>query len=421
MASLKKIPVWDIQLGMIIVKCDKSGVPFGEYGRPLSNLGYIHDLYDHGVEHVYIWVNNSDPAPAKKEEPAATEEEVAPTTAPILDAQKEADEEFIVKSEDDLNTTLLTTTVQLVSMLKENFSQSLEGLKMGKSIDAPSAINIVTDIINMSGENPEIFSKIMLEEGLTQDDCTHGINVCINAVTLGQAIGMQGKELLYLGLASLFHDIGKVRIPEQILHKKGNLNDYEVATIKRHPEYAGQILQRYEDIPEDVINIIHQHHENCDGTGYPSGINAQYISRSAKVLAIAEAYNTMLSDTNEYPRALNNTDAIKKIYAEAGKKYQSAIVKTFITIMGVYPVGTAVLLSNGSIGIVAEINQLDQSRPKVLAINKNNPKKIELLNLKTSREIKIVKEINNSDLNINTFEIFNSFLTSRMNKLLASH
>ena len=413
MASLKKIPVYDIQLGMIIVKCDKSGVPFSEYGRPLSNLGYIHDLYDYGVEHVYIWSNNNsekDEKEHRKEEEEHSHEEVH-----VL---KEPEEVFVVKAEDDLNTSLLSTTVQLVGMLKENFTESIEGLKMGKSIDAPAAINIVTDIINMSGENPQIFAKIMLEEGLTQDDCTHGINVCINAITLGQAIGMQGKELLHLGLASLFHDIGKVRVPEHILKKKSNLSEYEIAAIKRHPEYAGQVLQRYEDIPEDVINIIHQHHENCDGSGYPSGINAQYISKSAKVLAIAEAYNTMLMDTVEYPRALNNTDAIKRIYAEAGKKYQSSIVKTFITIMGVYPVGTAVLLSNGSVGIVAEINQLDQSRPKILSINKNEPEKIELLNLKTHKEIKIVKEINNSDLNINTFEIFNSFLTSRMNKLL---
>ena len=148
-----------------------------------------------------------------------------------------------------------------------------------------------------------------------------------------------------------------------------------MAALKRHPEYAGQVLQRYDNISEDVVNIIYQHHECCDGSGYPSGINAQYILKSSKVLAIAEAYNTMLTYSPEFPRAFNNTDAIKKIYAEAGKKYQADIVKTFVSIMGVYPVGTAVTLSNGAIGIVCEVNKQDQARPKILMMSKDNPEK----------------------------------------------
>ena len=82
--------------------------------------------------------------------------------------------------------------------------------------------------------------------------------------------------------------------------------------------------------------------------------------------------------------------------------------------MGVYPVGTAVTLSNGAIGIVCEVNKQDQARPKILIMSKDNPDKIELVNLKTHQNIKIVKEINNTELNINPFEIFNSFLQNRI-------
>ena len=228
----------------------------------------------------------------------------------------------------------------------------------------------------------------------------------------GEAVQFQQEGLH--GLGGVVGDIGKVRVPEQILNKKTNLSEYEMAALKRHPEYAGQVLQRYDNISEDVVNIIYQHHECCDGSGYPSGINAQYILKSSKVLAIAEAYNTMLTYSPEFPRAFNNTDAIKKIYAEAGKKYQADIVKTFVSIMGVYPVGTAVTLSNGAIGIVCEVNKQDQARPKILMMSKDNPEKIELVNLKTHQNIKIVKEINNTELNINPFEIFNSFLQNRI-------
>ena len=187
-----------------------------------------------------------------------------------------------------------------------------------------------------------------------------------------------------------------------------------MAVLKRHPEYAEQILQKYKGINENVIKIINQHHECCDGSGYPSKINAQYIIKPAKVLAVAEAYNTMLTYSPEFPRAFNNTDAIKKIYAEAGKKYQADIVKTFVSVMGVYPVGTAVTLSNGTIGIVCEVNRQDHARPKILMISKDSPNKISLINLKTTQNIKIVKEINNAELNINPFEIFNSFLKNRI-------
>ena len=105
---------------------------------------------------------------------------------------------------------------------------------------------------------------------------------------------------------------------------------------------------------------------------------------------------------------------IKKIYAEAGKKYQADIVKTFVSIMGVYPVGTAVTLNNGAIGIVCEVNKFDYGKPKILMLSKDNPDKIELVNLKTHPTIKIVKEINNAELNINPFEIFNNFLQDRI-------
>lgn len=397
MASLKRIGVWDIQLGMVIVKCDKAGVPFNEYGRPLSNLGYIHSLHDYGVEHVYIW--SEDDSPKEK----ATQKEEKPKTV-----------EYQVAKDDDVNAILLSSAAELVNMLKENFTESMAGLKMGKAIDTPAIVDVVSDIIFMTNDNPEVFTKIALSEGMTKDEYTHGLNVCINAVSLGQAVGIKGKELHDLGLAGLLHDIGKVRVPEQILNKKANLSEYEMAALKRHPEYAGQILQRYDNISEDVINIIYQHHECCDGSGYPSGINAQYILKTSKVLAIAEAYNTMLTYSPEFPRAFNNTDAIKKIYAESGKKYQADIVKTFVSIMGVYPVGTVVTLSNGAIGIVCEVNKFDYGKPKILMLSKDNPDKIELVNLKTHPTIKIVKEINNTDLNINPFEIFNSFLQNRI-------
>ncbi len=399
MASLKIISICDIQLGMVIVKCDKSGVPFNEYGRPLSNLGFIHSLHDYGVEHVYIWSEDDK------------HEDSKPT---VKQEEKPKVVEYHVAKDDDVNAILLSSATELVHMLKENFTQSMAGLKIGKAIDVPAIVDVVSDIVSMSNDNPEVFTKIALNEGMSKDDYTHSINVCINAVSLGQAVGIKGKELNDLGLAGLLHDIGKVRIPEQILNKKINLSEYEMAALKRHPEYAGQVLQRYDNISEDVVNIIYQHHECCDGSGYPSGINSQYILKSSKVLAIAEAYNTMLTYSPEFPRAFNNTDAIKKIYAEAGKKYQADIVKTFVSIMGVYPVGTAVTLNNGAIGIVCEVNKHDQARPKILMMSKDNPEKIELINLKTHQNIKIVKEINNTELNINPFEIFNNFLQHRI-------
>lgn len=400
MASLKKIAVWDLQLGMVIIKCDKAGIPFNEYGRPLSNLGYIHNLHDYGVEHVYIWSQEDNPE--EKQEKSTEKEDKSKTV------------EYHVAKDDDINAALLSSATEIVNMLKENYTESMEKLKMGKDIDAPAIIDTVSNIITMNDYNSEIFTDIILTEGMGKDEQTHSIDVCINAITLGQAVGIKGKELHDLGLAGLLHDIGKLRIPEHILKKKANLSEYEMAVLKRHPEYAEQILQKYNGINENVIKIINQHHECCDGSGYPSKINAQYIIKPAKVLAVAEAYNTMLTYSPEFPRAFNNTDAIKKIYAEAGKKYQADIVKTFVSIMGVYPVGTAVTLSNGTIGIVCEVNKQDHARPKILMISKDSPNKISLINLKTAQNIKIVKEINNTELNINPFEIFNSFLQSRI-------
>ena len=180
MASLKRIGVWDIQLGMVIVKCDKAGVPFNEYGHPLSNLGYIHSLHDYGVEHVYIW-SEDDNTPGEK---AAAKKE-----------EKTKAVEYLVAKDDDVNAVLLSSATELVHMLKENFTESMAGLKMGKAIDSPAVVDVVSDIVFMTNDNPEVFTKIALSEGMSKDEYTHGLNVCINAVSLGQAVGIKGKEL----------------------------------------------------------------------------------------------------------------------------------------------------------------------------------------------------------------------------------
>ena len=400
MSSLKRIDINDLQLGMIIVKCDRAGVPFNEYGKPLSNLKYIDYLCGYGVDSVYI----------------LTDETTINTTSSTEDSEIKTStvKEFDISAEDDINAVEVSQATELVQNLKNQFTSSMKELSDGKPLNIQIMSTLIRDVISVSGTNPGVLAKILMDEGVSHDDYNHSINVCVNAISLGRAIGLNQNELYNLGIASILHDIGKVRIPKNILNKKTTLSPHELAIMKKHPEFAEQVLRNYNSISDNIISIILQHHEYCDGSGYPSGLTAKYISKSAQVLAISEAYNSMISFSNEFPRAFNKTDALKQLYMESGKKFSHDIMKTFIKIIGVYPVGTAVALSDHSIGIVCEINQADQSKPKVLVIDKHDHSKIKLLNLKNIKNLYVVKAITNIESDIVPNEIFQAFIKNRM-------
>jgi HD-GYP domain-containing protein (c-di-GMP phosphodiesterase class II) len=192
----------------------------------------------------------------------------------------------------------------------------------------------------------------------------HAVNTAVLSLLIGLEIHLNEQELRRLIIASLLMDVGNNLIDQAPLTKKGPLDNKERHIIETHVRKGFDFIRSYSDIPVNTRNLILQHHERIDGSGYPSGLVDREIDKLAKIIAIADAYDALTSD-RPYRPAYHPNEALEKIMGDAGKLYDFSLVNVFAKRVLAYPVGTYVKLSNGDIGEVIAINKDIPLRPVV--------------------------------------------------------
>lgn len=193
---------------------------------------------------------------------------------------------------------------------------------------------------------------------------SHPLNVTILALILAKALGLTAQEASCLGLGGLLHDIGKADMPDRILRKSDPLSMAESALLQQHPETAAK-FGRKNGMPEPVIRILLQHHECCDGSGYPKHLRQADIDRLARIIAITNTYDNLCNPQQLVP-AMTPYEALAHMYARLRAKFDRDILTLLIKGLGVYPPGSTVQLSDGNYGLVLAINPNKPLRPNVL-------------------------------------------------------
>ena len=206
----------------------------------------------------------------------------------------------------------------------------------------------------------------------------HPVKVASLSILIAKATGLNDREIKQLGMASLFQNIGYVLLPQGILEKPGFLNSAEMKAVQRHPVYGSQILARYTEIGPEAVNIVLQHHERWNGSGYPFGLRGNGISQPASILGITDVCFALASKRPHREEFLpafaiehsivSSQDAIEYVYAYSGELFSPELVKAFTRIVPIYPAGTMVKLNDGRIGIVSESNPECVRRPKLRII-----------------------------------------------------
>lgn len=195
----------------------------------------------------------------------------------------------------------------------------------------------------------------------------HSVNVAVLSTVVGVAIGMNQKDLFALGLASLLHDLGKVFIDKGILNKPDRLSTDEFGEIKRHPEFGYTYLRGMFEVPvKSSLGVLH-HHERYDGSGYPNRLVKEQISLFGRIIAVADVFDALVSD-RPYRKALLPSDAMEHIMGNGGLIFDPNIARIFSMKVAPYPLGTAVELSNGCVGLVVENYEGFGLRPAVKII-----------------------------------------------------
>lgn len=191
---------------------------------------------------------------------------------------------------------------------------------------------------------------------------THSINVALLSTLIGKWMKFGQQALDHLMLAGLFHDIGKMRIDKEILNKPDKLTDEEFEEVKKHPIYSYELLQNNTEIPMDVKIGVLMHHERMDGSGYPYGVYNENINDIAKILAVADAYDAMISE-RPYQKKRSPFEVMQLMQEGVFGKLDTKILLTFLSNIATYYIGTYVTLNTGEIGEVVAINPSCVYRP----------------------------------------------------------
>ncbi|MEL7565664.1 MAG: HD-GYP domain-containing protein [Dehalobacterium sp.] len=187
------------------------------------------------------------------------------------------------------------------------------------------------------------------------DDYTfcHSVNVCILSLMTGISLGYSNDQLNELGVGALLHDLGKIKVPEEILNKKGKLTDEEYGVVKMHVTYGYELIRDAKNLGEVPALIALEHHENYDGTGYPNGFSKDKLPEYAQVVAIADRFDAIASD-RVYRKAFSPQEAYEMCAASGNLLFKDNIVKAFLYNIAIYPQGSLVELNNGYVAVVLD-------------------------------------------------------------------
>lgn len=207
-------------------------------------------------------------------------------------------------------------------------------------------------------------TKLKHADNVTYD---HSLNVAVHLLSLGRHLGLSREQLNTLGMAGLLQDLGKIKLPPELLRKRGELTPDELRQIHTHVAFSLEILAGQADVSTTVREIVAKHHERIDGSGYPRGLKGERIGVMAELAGLVDSYCAM-SSQRTYRAALDHHRALKAVYAMGGKLFSEAVVTTFVQCVSLYPIGTLVEMSTGEVGVVIEQNRIRKLKPRVLIL-----------------------------------------------------
>lgn len=215
----------------------------------------------------------------------------------------------------------------------------------------------------------------------------HSLNVAFIAMLMARELGMNPIEIEETGLAGLIHDIGELKIPSQITQKRGDLSKAEQNFLNMHPQYGLEMLTQLNAFEPKIRQVAHLHHERLDGSGYPLGIKGGEIPPLARLIGLVDFYDELLHPRNSGSPAAPS-QAISQLYKLSQKKFDQNLVKLLVKVLGVYPPGSLVKLSDESIALVLSTEPTMPLKPKILPyIKAQRPEAVAMIDLREDERI----------------------------------
>ncbi len=356
---IKKVRAARLKPGMFIhdFDCSWLEVPFMRRSLPIKDELMIDKIIKHGIREVYIDTDKGlDVADAPTREEVALAVEAA--------VEQLMTDEGGERNPDDPHRREMARAKTVRKEAEKVIGAVMRDVQEGKKINIAQVDAVVEGMIDSVFDNQS--AMMCLSRLKRRDEYTfqHSVNVCIFMIAFCRAIGFDRAATTEVGVGALLHDVGKMKVPQDILNKPSRLTEEEFELMQSHVTHSYQVLKEEQGIPATAITVAFEHHERHDGTGYPLGLKGNKITRVGQMAAIVDVYDAITSDRC-YHKGLDPAEALRKLYEWSEFHFCRELVQHFIKCVGVYPLGTMVRLESGYLAVVVRPANGSMVKPMV--------------------------------------------------------
>lgn len=396
----QKFSVEQLKLGMFVTRLDRSpqGTAFPPRGFWLDSPALIQDLQA-SCQFVYVdpdripgtanlSIAAASPFQIESRDRQRTQDSIdepaeqAMVSRPLADSERRfhdwgrtdrhADWELVERNkthyidqthtEDELSRALEAMT-RLQGLTRLAFEQAAAQMPINH-LALQAAIGGITDSIIRNPDALICLARLGESEQYTMRHC---ISSAIWALALGRRLGLPRADLILLGQGALYCDLGKARLPAHLLDRPAPLSHWEMDIMRQHVSLSAEVIAAGDSCDPAIVNMVTQHHENHDGSGYPAGLRGRDIDFFARIAAVADTFDALINDKC-YRAGVAVGAAVRDMYRQRGRRFEPELMEEFIQAIGLYPAGTPVELSDASLAVVVGQSREHRLKPRVVIL-----------------------------------------------------
>jgi HD-GYP domain-containing protein (c-di-GMP phosphodiesterase class II) len=292
------------------------------------------------------------------------------------------------------------TFFRAVGLVEEIMARS----RSGHEVNFAQAKRVVHNLVDRVVDDEQALLELSTIHSFDEYTYAHCVNVCVYGITIGVRLGLDRTQLSELGFACLFHDIGKVKLPLELINKPDDFDEFDWRQMRQHPVLGAKTLlsmrREYDRGLARAISVAFEHHLGLDSSGYPKVVKLRKPDLFSRICSIADSFDAMTSGRVYIKKPMGPDEVLRKMVMRAGTGYDTFLLKLFINAIGVFPIGTLLLLDSRELGVVYRNNPDDLLRPKVRVFADEQGEKeiVEIVDLtrkdaKTGKYLRSVKQM----------------------------